>query len=108
MRSAAFHSFERAELTNVPGLEVVVQDFGGEVGVRYLSFLVRFLGERTDELAQPVALHVSSAHLSVSSLVFIRISLLAPPPLDIISVTAFILQSFTVHCLSSPPPPRRH
>lgn len=58
------------------GLEVVVQDFGAEVG--------------------PLAFTVSSAHLTVASLLFLNISFLAPPALTIMSVTGYIAQQFTV------------
>ncbi|KAL8277053.1 hypothetical protein RQP46_010587 [Phenoliferia psychrophenolica] len=75
------------------GLEIVVQDFGGDIG--------------------PIAMHVSSSHLTVSSLVFLNITFLAPPALKIMSVAAFIQQSFELTYLDpaigtfSPPRQRK-
>ena len=50
---------------------------------------------------QPVALNVSSAHLTVSALVFLNITLLAPPAIQILSVSAFISQQFQLSCMAS-------
>ncbi|KAM0748003.1 hypothetical protein T439DRAFT_328663 [Meredithblackwellia eburnea MCA 4105] len=58
------------------GVEVTVQDLGADIG--------------------PVALHVSSAHLTVASLLFMNITLMAPPALQIFSVTAFVAQQFQI------------
>ncbi|KAI5479009.1 cystathionine gamma-synthase [Pseudohyphozyma bogoriensis] len=74
------------------GLEVLVQDFGAEIG--------------------PLAFRVSSSHLTVASLLFMNISFLAPPALSVISVTGYILQQFTIKyddpdLGSATPPPQK-
>lgn len=59
------------------GLEVVVRHADAEVG--------------------PIALHISSPHLTVASLCFMNIALDSPPALEILSVGAYIIQTFSVH-----------
>lgn len=52
----------------------------------------------TDELG-PLALHVSSPHLTVASLLFMSVTFENPPDgLKIISVQAFVRQEFEIHC----------
>jgi hypothetical protein len=82
------------------GLEVVVRDNAGEVGV---SFSVSLLLPASSNskltrptASQPIALHISSPHLTVASLCFLNISFLSPPALEILSVGAYILQSFSI------------
>lgn len=49
----------------------------------------------------PIALHISSPHLTVASLIFLGITLESPPEgLKIMSVQAFVRQQFEIHCES--------
>ena len=45
-------------------------------------------------------MHISTANLTVASLAFVNITLLAPPALKILSVAGFIAQSFELTCQS--------
>lgn len=52
----------------------------------------------TNELG-PIALHVSSPHLTVASLLFLSVTFEKPPEgLKIMSVQAFVRQEFEIHC----------
>ncbi|ORY91477.1 hypothetical protein BCR35DRAFT_298642 [Leucosporidium creatinivorum] len=59
------------------GLEVTVKDNSGEVG--------------------PIALQLSSPHLTVASLCFLNITFESPPNMEILSVGAYVIQSFAIH-----------
>jgi hypothetical protein len=52
----------------------------------------------------PIALHISSPHLTVASLIFLGITLESPPEgLKIMSVQAFVRQQFEIHCECASP-----
>lgn len=54
----------------------------------------------------PIALHISSPHLTVASLLFLSVTFERPPEgLKIMSVSAFILQSFDVTFVDKSIPP---
>jgi hypothetical protein len=69
---------------------------GLEIDVRHNGML-RSLEQTEDVHLGPISLHISSPHLTVASLLFLSVTFEKPPEgLKIMSVSAFILQSFDV------------
>ncbi|GAA5955082.1 hypothetical protein JCM3765_003188 [Sporobolomyces pararoseus] len=78
---------------------------GLEIDVRHNGML-RSLEQSEDVHLGPISLHISSPHLTVASLLFLSVTFEKPPEgLKIMSVSAFILQSFDVTFVDKTVPP---